>query len=571
MSFNPQFARIGEIIVQKGYATEEQIKEALIKQDNFALKLGETLLKLGYVTEKQVLECISLQLDIPIVNPSELMELDIETVSLISEPFAYENRVLCLRDAGDTCVVAMTNPDDLNILDSLKKVLGKNVEPILIGDSVLTDALEKYYKSIRTTSQVEDAVGNFDFVTVDSDDNEISISEVDSESKADAPVVKMINLIISEAIKAGTTDIHIEPMIKSTRVRFRVDGALREVMNPPIAMHAGLISLIKVMAKLNIAERRLPQDGHMGLKTSIKSVDVRVSIAPTVLGEKAVLRLLDKGDFGFKLSTLGFEADDLEIFQKVIKRPYGIIIVSGPTGSGKSTSLHAAIKTIQHIETNIITVEDPVEYRLEGITQIETKEEIGLTFLAALRSVLRQDPDVVLIGEVRDFETADIAVKFSLTGHLVFTTLHANDAPSTITRLMDIGIKPYLVGSSLCLVMAQRLVRKICPNCITDYEPTDIELLQAGISKEEAKNINFKIGAGCVHCDNTGYAGRQGIFELLAITPEIRALIFEGKNQDIIRAKALEQGMRSLHDAAVRKMTKGVTSIREVIKLTIND
>ncbi len=570
MSFNPQFARIGEILVHKGFATEEQIKEALIKQDNFALKLGETLIKLGYIQEKQLLECLSLQLDIPIVNSSELMELDVETVSLISEPFAYENRVLCLRVVDDTCIVAMTDPDDLNILDSLKKVLNKNVEPMLIGDSLLTDALEKYYKSIRTTSQVEDAVGNFDFVAVDSDDNEISIDS-GSESKADAPVVKMINLIISEAIKAGTTDIHIEPLVKSTRVRFRVDGALREVMNPPIAMHAGLISLIKVMAKLNIAERRLPQDGHMGLKTSLKSVDVRVSIAPTVLGEKAVLRLLDKGDFGFKLSTLGFEADDLEIFQKVIKRPYGIIIVSGPTGSGKSTSLHAAIKTIENIETNIITVEDPVEYRLQGITQIETKDEIGLTFLSALRSVLRQDPDIVLIGEIRDFETADIAVKFSLTGHLVFSTLHANDAPSTITRLIDIGIKPYLVGSSLCLVMAQRLVRKICPNCITDYTPTDVELLQAGISPEEAKEIDFKIGAGCVHCDNTGYAGREGIFELLAITPEVRAQIFAEQNQDIIKETALEQGMRTLHDAALRKMRKGITSIREVIKLTIND
>lgn len=570
MSFNPQFARIGEIIVHKGYATEEQIKEALIKQDNFALKLGETLLKLGYLKEKQLLECLSLQLDMPVVESAELMELDVDVVSLIPEPFAYENRVLCLRATDDACIVAMTNPDNLNVLDNVKKILNKNVEPVLIGDSLLTDALEKYYKSIRTTSQVEDAVGSFDFVAVDDDDNEISIDST-GETKADAPVVKMINLIFSEAIKSNATDVHIEPLVKSTRVRFRVDGALREVMNPPIAMHAGLISLVKVMSKLNIAERRLPQDGHMGLKTSIKSVDVRVSIVPTVLGEKVVMRLLDKGDFGFTLDGLGFEADDLEIFHKVIKRPYGIIIVSGPTGSGKSTSLHAAVKTIENVETNIVTVEDPVEYRLQGITQIETKDEIGLTFQSALRSVLRQDPDVILIGEIRDFETADSAIKFSLTGHLVLTTLHANDAPSTLTRIIDIGIKPYLVGSSLALVMAQRLVRKICPNCITDYEPTDIELLQAGISKEDLPKYNSKIGVGCVHCDNTGFSGRQGIFELLEVTPEIRALIFDGKNQDIIRAKALEQGMRTLHDAALRKMVKGITSIREVIKLTIND
>jgi len=570
MAFNPQFARIGEILVHKGYTTEEQIKEALIKQNNFALKLGETLLKLGYVDEKHLLECISMQLDIPVVNQSELMELDVDVVSMVPEPFATENRVIALRLSGSTCIVAMTDPDNLTLLDSLKKILDKNVEPVLIGDNLLSDALEKYYKSIRTTSQVESAVGNFDFVAIDGDDNEITI-DANNEADADAPVVKMVNLIIAEAMKANCTDIHIEPMIKNTRVRFRVDGSLREVMNPPIAMHAGIISLIKVMAKLNIAERRMPQDGHMSLKTSVKAVDVRVSLAPTVRGEKAVLRLLDKGDFGFTLNTLGFEADDLKIFNKVIRRPYGIIIVSGPTGSGKSTSLHASVKTIEDIETNIITVEDPVEYRLAGITQIETKDDIGLTFLSALRSVLRQDPDVVLIGEIRDFETADIAVKFSLTGHLVFSTLHANDAPSTITRLIDIGIKPYLVGSSLCLVMAQRLVRKVCPNCKTDYKPTDLELLQAGISQEDAKTIDFKIGPGCVHCDNTGYSGRQGIFELLHVTPEIRSLIFANKNQDIINKAALDNGMRTLHDAALRKMKKGITSIREVIKLTIND
>jgi type II secretory ATPase GspE/PulE/Tfp pilus assembly ATPase PilB-like protein len=334
-------------------------------------------------------------------------------------------------------------------------------------------------------------------------------------------------------------------------------------------MHPGIISLIKVMSKLNIAERRLPQDGHISLKTSIKSVDVRVSITPTVLGEKVVMRLLDKGEFGFKLTTLGFEPDDMEIFKKIIRRPYGIIIVSGPTGSGKSTSLHAALKEIEDIETNIVTVEDPVEYRVEGVTQIETKEQIGLTFGSALRSVLRQDPDIVLIGEIRDEETADIAIKFSLTGHLVFTTLHANDAPSTITRLIDIGIKPYLVGSSLCLVMAQRLVRKICPHCISDYHPTEQELKDCGITPEEAAQINFKIGRGCVHCDNTGYSGRTGIFELLTINPEIRRIIYEGGNQDLIEEAALRNGMRSLHDAAIIKMKEGITTIREVIKMTI--
>ena len=568
MSYNPQFARIGEVLINEGFVTDEMVKEAMIKQSNFGLKIGETLIKLGYLNEKQLLTALHLQLGHEIVDPSELMDLDQDVVSMIPEPYAQQNRVIALREEADgTVVVAFADPDNLTVLDGVKRLIGKPIRQELIGDTTLTDTIEKYYKSIRTTSQVEDAVGDFDFVAVDEDENEITISA--SSSDADAPVVKLLNLIINEAIKAGATDIHIEPLTKTSRIRYRIDGALREVMTPPIGMHAGLISLTKVMSKLNIAERRLPQDGHISLKTAMKSVDVRVSITPTVLGEKVVMRLLDKGEFGFKLSTLGFEAEDMAIFDKIIRRPYGIIIVSGPTGSGKSTSLHAALKEIQDIETNIITVEDPVEYRLDGITQIETKEQIGLTFGAALRSVLRQDPDVVLIGEIRDEETADIAIKFSLTGHLVFSTLHANDAPSTITRLIDIGIKPYLVGSSLSLVMAQRLVRKICPYCIDDYKPTVQEISDAGLTEEEAATVNFKLGRGCVHCDNTGFAGRTGIFECLTVNPEIRGIIYDGGNQDMIRDAALRAGMRTLHDAAIIKMKRGITTIREVIKMTI--
>lgn len=567
MTYNPQFARIGEVLVHEGFVNEDQVKEAMIKQSNFGLKLGETLIKLGYLREKDLLSALHQQLGYDIVDDKELMDLDLEIVGLIPEPYALENRVIALREEGDGIVVGLADPENLTVLDSLKKLLGKNVKPELIGDTALHDTIEKYYKSIRTTSQVEDAVGGFDFVAVDEDENEITIAS--ASSSADAPVVKLVNLIINEAIKAGATDIHIEPLTKTSRIRYRIDGALREVMTPPIGMHAGVVSITKVMSKLNIAERRLPQDGHIALKTSMKSVDVRVSITPTVLGEKIVMRLLDKGDFGFKLGTLGFEEEDMVIFAKIIRRPYGIIIVSGPTGSGKSTSLHAALKEIQNIESNIITVEDPVEYRLEGITQIETKEQIGLTFGSALRSVLRQDPDIVLIGEIRDEETADIAIKFSLTGHLVFSTLHANDAPSTVTRLIDIGIKPYLVGSSLSLVMAQRLIRKICPYCKDDYTPTAQEISDSGLTPEEASQIQFKMGKGCVHCDNTGFSGRTGIFELLTVDAEIRRLVYEGGNQDLIRDAALRSGMRTLHDAAISKMKRGITTIREVIKMTV--
>jgi type IV pilus assembly protein PilB len=568
MTFNPQFARIGEILTHMGVATEDQVKEAVLKQNNFGLKLGETLRKLGVIKEKDLLQALHLQLEYDIINEDELLELDEEIVKLIPELFAVENRIMAIKKEGETIIVAMTDPEDIVILDSLKKILGMNISPMLIGDDTLSDTLEKYYKSIRTTSQVEDAVGNFEFVAVDEDENEIT---VDSKTDADAPVVKLLNLIITEAIKSNTTDIHIEPLTKTTRVRFRIDGSLREVMNPPIGLHAGMISLVKVMSKLNIAERRLPQDGHISLKTAVKSVDVRVSITPTVTGEKVVMRLLDKGEFGFSLKTLGFTDRNSALFQKWIRRPYGINIVSGPTGSGKSTTLHAALKEIKDVENNIVTVEDPVEYRLDGITQIETNSKIDLTFSRALRSVLRQDPDIVLIGEVRDEETADIAIKFSLTGHLVFTTLHANDAPATITRLLDIGIPPYLVASSLNLVMAQRLVRKICTNCIEEFTPTPQELNDAGITEDEAKEITFKRGKGCVHCDNTGYSGRSGIFEMLEVTADIRKLIFAGEDQDKIRDVALKNGMRSLHAEALYKMKQGITTIKEVIKLTISD
>jgi len=568
VSFNATLKRIGEVLIHKGYATEEQVKEALIKQNNFGLKIGETLLKLTYITENQLLECLHEQLDIDVIYEKDVAEIDSRVIGIIPEPFAVENRCIAIKADDETIVVAMTDPENIMLIDNLKKITQKNVQTKLIGDQLLTDALERHYKSIRTTSQVQDAVGNFEFVALDDDEQEISIG---SSKDADAPIVKLINVIITEAIKAGATDIHIEPLTKNTRVRFRIDGALREIMNPPIQMHPGLISIIKVMSKLNIAERRLPQDGHISLKTSLKAVDVRVSITPTVLGEKVVMRLLDKGDFGFTLQTLGFEQEQLAIFRKWIHRPYGIIIVSGPTGSGKSTTLHAAVKTIQDIETNIITVEDPVEYRLDGITQIEVYEKIGLTFLSALRSVLRQDPDIILIGEIRDMETADIAIKFSLTGHLVFTTLHANDAPSTITRLIDIGIPTFLVGSSLNLVMAQRLVRKICNHCAKDYVPTKEELEAAGLTADEVKEYKLKHGSGCVHCDNTGYLNRTGIFEILQVTPKVRKLIFEGANQDLIREQALADGMKTLHDAAVDKMKQGVTTIKEVIKLTITD
>ena len=357
MTFNPQFAQIDEILIHNGVVTEEQVKEAFVKQKNFGLKIGETLIKLGYLNEEELVKALHLQLGYDIIDEEQLLNLNSEIVKLIPEPFAVENRVIAIREQGNSIIVAMTDPENIVIYDNLKKILGRPITPVLISESILTDTLERYYKSIRTTTQVEDAVGGFEFVAVDEDENEVTI---DSKAKLDAPVVKLVNLMITEAIRSNATDIHIEPLTKHTRVRLRVDGALREVMSPPIGMHTGIVSLVKVMSRLNIAERRLPQDGHISLKTALKRVDVRVSIVPTVTGEKVVMRLLDKGEFGFNLDTLGFTQENREMFKKWIRRPYGIIIASGPTGSGKSTTLHAALKEIMDIESNIVTVEDPV-------------------------------------------------------------------------------------------------------------------------------------------------------------------------------------------------------------------
>jgi type IV pilus assembly protein PilB len=408
-------------------------------------------------------------------------------------------------------------------------------------------------------------------VSADGQDlDDIDVNQLKKELD-EAPIVKLVNLIISEAIKSRATDIHVEPLFDSLLIRYRVDGALQEIMTAPLKSAMGIISRIKIMANLNIAERRLPQDGRISIKTPDKEVDVRVSVLPTVRGEKVVLRLLDKKGFDFTMTNLGFDNDMLQIFRKWIRMPYGMIIVSGPTGCGKSTTLHAALKEIQDEEDNIVTVEDPVEYQIDKINQVATNDSIGLTFASTLRTVLRQDPDKVLIGEIRDKETADIAIKFSLTGHLVFTTLHANDSPSTITRLLDIGVPRYLVGSVTNLVMAQRLVRTICAACKEGYKPTEEELLSLRMNPDEHTDTVFYRGNGCVRCRNTGFFGRTALFELLEMKLPVRKVIFEGGNEDDLRIEAINNGLVSLREAGIRKILAGTVSAAEVLKKTIDE
>ena len=473
------------------------------------------------------------------------MEADSTVAAKIPEDFARENRVLGVSSNDSTIVVAMEDPEDVVTIDSIKRLTNLNPDILVSGSELLEKSLDKVYGEIQKTAEVAETI---DSITVISGD-EGSLEEVDlSPDKAsdeDAPIVKLVNLIFQESIKERATDIHIEPMEKQVYVRIRIDGVLQTIMTPPITSLSGLVTRIKILSNLNIAEKRLPQDGRFSVKSPSKDIDIRVSILPTVYGEKVVMRLLDKTGFDFNLTSLGFPKQNLGIFKKVINQPYGMVVVSGPTGSGKSTSLYAALKEIKSEGTNITTVEDPVEYQLDGVNQVQVFEDIGLTFSGSLRSILRQDPDILLIGEIRDAETADIAVKFALTGHLVFSTVHANDAPGTITRLLDIGIAPFLVGSCLNLVMAQRLVRRLCAKCKEEYTPTKEELAFIGLDSDRVKEDLWR-GKGCAECRNTGYPRRTANFEMIPMSRNLRSLVYDNANELASSIPTMAHYMRSL-------------------------
>lgn len=569
--FNPQFQRIGEILVHESTISQEQLNEALAVQKTTQEKLGEVLVHSGIISEDQLIGAYSSQLGYRAALESDLFNADIEASRLLSEDFARQNIVIAIAKSDSTIVIAMEDPEDLVTIDSIKRVTGLTPDVLVAGPTTLHKALERIYAKIRQTSEVEDAIQGLTIVSgEEGDEEEVDLSPENASSE-DAPIVKLVNLILQEAIKERATDVHIEPAQERVTIRIRIDGVLQTIMTPPIASLSGVVTRIKILSKLNIAERRLPQDGRMTIKSTNREIDVRVSILPTIYGEKIVMRLLDKTGFDFSLKSLGFDSDMYRIFKRVITQPYGMVIVSGPTGSGKSTSLYASLKEIKNEGTNITTVEDPVEYQLEGINQVQVKDNIGLTFAASLRSILRQDPDILLIGEIRDEETADISVKFSLTGHLVFSTVHANDAASTITRLLDIGIKPFLVGSCLNLVMAQRLVRRICEHCKEEYEPSIEELELIGLEKSRLKGKQIFHGKGCTKCRNTGYHGRIAIFEIIPMTRNIRGHVFENANEDIIRQTALDEGMITLRESGIRKLLTGITSIQEVLRSTVED
>jgi type IV pilus assembly protein PilB len=580
--------RIGELLLKEKRITPAQLQEALNYQKSHGGKLGFNLVKLGFVKDDEITSLLSKQYGVPSINLAQF-EIEAGVIKLIPAETAHKYQIIPLSRSGATLTIAMTDPTNVFAMDDIKFMTGYNVEPVVASETAVAEAITRYYGigkpaaaaavlsgasalEMAAKSMEEMSIAGADDVEVLDDLEEISAESLEKQG-GEAPVIKLVNVVLMSAIQKGASDIHIEPYEKEFRVRYRVDGILYNIMAPPMKMRDAITSRIKIMAKLDIAEKRLPQDGRIKIRFSdnghSKDIDFRVSCLPTLFGEKIVMRLLDKDKLMLDMTKLGFEPESLTRFEAAIQKPWGMVLVTGPTGSGKTNTLYSSIAKINTPETNIMTAEDPVEFNLPGINQVQVRENIGLNFAAALRSFLRQDPNIILVGEIRDFETAEIAVKAALTGHLVLSTLHTNDAPSTINRLMNMGIEPFLVASSVNLICAQRLVRRICTNCKADH-PTPVQaLVQAGFSAEDAKAVVPKKGHGCEKCNNTGYKGRVGLYEVMDITDELRELVLVGASGLELRRKAIEEGMLTLRMSGLRKVKDGLTTIEEVARETV--
>jgi type IV pilus assembly protein PilB len=571
--------KLGEMLLKARLINEQQLQKALEMQKADGGRLGKNLVDLGFIRDEQITQLLSQQFGVPAVNLAQFKEIDPSVIKLIPADVARKYQVMPLTRTGATLTIAMVDPTNVFAMDDIKFMTGYNVEPVVASETAIADAIETHYggaAEIERKSEMDDIVSAA--LNVDSDlemveEEDEKTEEALAAASEDAPVVKLVNLVMTDALKRGASDIHVEPYEKEFRIRFRIDGVLYEIMKPPLKLRDAVTSRIKIMAKLDISEKRLPQDGRIKLKMKLgqksKELDFRVSTIPTIHGEKIVLRLLDKDNLMFDMTKLGFEPESLKKFEAAILKPWGMVLVTGPTGSGKTNTLYSSMARVNTPETNIMTAEDPVEFQLPGINQVQMKEQIGLNFSAALRSFLRQDPNIILVGEIRDFETAEIAVKAALTGHLVLSTLHTNDAPSTINRLMNMGIEPFLVATSVHLICAQRLVRRVCRDC---QEPGDVPiqtLVDIGFSPEEAKSVKPLRGRGCGTCNNTGYKGRVGLYEVLEVSDDVRELILSGASSIELRAKAVEQGMITLRRSGLIKIATGMTSIDEVVRETV--
>jgi type IV pilus assembly protein PilB len=582
--------RIGELLVKEKRITPDQLQQALNHQKTAGGKLGFNLVKLGFVKDDEIVALLSKQYGVPSINLAQF-EIDSGVIKLIPADTANKYQIVPLSRAGATLTIAMTDPTNVFAMDDIKFMTGYNVEPVVASETAVLEAIQKYYPSTKplvSAPTLASGPSALDMATKGLEEMQAleagadvevleELQEISAEALArqgeDAPVVRLVNVVLMSAIQKGASDIHIEPYEKELRVRYRVDGILYNIMSPPMKYRDAIVSRVKIMSKLDIAEKRLPQDGRIKIRFNEngvpKEIDFRVSVLPTLFGEKIVMRLLDKDKLMLDMTKLGFEAESLAKFEAAILRPWGMVLVTGPTGSGKTNTLYSSIAKLNTPETNIMTAEDPVEFNLVGINQVQVRENIGLNFAAALRSFLRQDPNIILVGEIRDFETAEIAVKAALTGHLVLSTLHTNDAPSTVNRLMNMGIEPFLVASSVHLICAQRLVRRVCANCKEAAPLPPPALIQAGFKEEDANTVTPFKGRGCDKCNLTGYKGRVGLYEVMAVSEELRELILVGASGLELRRKAIDEGMLTLRMSGLRKVKDGMTTVEEVVRETV--
>lgn len=559
---------LGQLLLWNKIITQEQLDEALEEQKKTKKKLGTILIEKGYVEEKTLNDFLSKQYGVKSVDLNSI-EIPRDVIKKVPANIAKKYILMPVGVENGRLKVAISDPTNIFAIDEVRFVTGMNVIPLFSNERSIMRAIDKYYGTSTELEEIAESLDEFskDVNVLKEGESEIDVDQLE-KSAEEEPIVKLANTILSRAVQEGVSDIHIETYENDLRIRYRVDGKLRTVMTFAKSMAPKLISRFKIMSKLNIAEKRLPQDGRIRIKSGGKDIDLRVSTLPTVYGEKVVMRVLDRSSIRVELESLGFEFSDLKKYMSAIKKPYGMILVTGPTGSGKTTTLYASLNKLNREDVNIMTVEDPVEYNIEGINQVHVKEDIGLTFASALRSFLRQDPDIIMVGEIRDSETAEIAIRAALTGHLVFSTIHTNDAPSTVMRLADMGIERYLIASSLILVLAQRLVRKICPYCKKEVYVPPSALEEIGFSKEEAKDMKVYKGRGCDFCNDTGYKGRIALYEIMPVSEKLRRMILDGASTDEIREEAIKEGMSSLRMSGLRKIKEGITTIDEVMSVT---
>ncbi len=561
--------RLGELLVRESVISVGDLRKAQDEQRSSGGRLGSSLVKLGMIEESELTSFLSKQYGVPAINLAEF-DIDSEIISMVPRDVADKHLLIPINRSGSTVSVAMSDPSNIFAIDDIKFITGYNVEVMVASEEAIREAIERYYSA---GVSYEEVMEEFDEGEIGYGEEEEDVDIVDLESSAEeAPVVRLVNLILIDAIKKAASDIHIEPYEKTFRVRYRIDGVLYEVMKPPLKLKNAITSRLKIMSELDIAERRLPQDGRIKLKLGKgREMDFRVSVLPTLFGEKVVMRLLDKSNLQLDMTKLGFDPDPLKLFKKAIESPYGMMLVTGPTGSGKTTTLYSALSELNKTAVNLSTAEDPVEFNLPGINQVQMHEEIGLNFAASLRSFLRQDPDIIMVGEIRDFETAEIAVKAALTGHLVLSTLHTNDAPSTISRLLNMGVEPFLVTASVLVIVAQRLARRICSECKQPVKVPEQTLLDMGMKPEMAKAASIFKGSGCRNCADTGFKGRVALYEVMPLYDALREMVLNGGSTAELKMEAIRAGMTSLRMAGLIKLAEGVTTVDEVLRVTAAD